>query len=119
MKALRKLGVAGTVIVLGISAFGAGRAVVKAGGPPSPPSPPPWVRADGTTDLSKLPACFVRVGPDGNPVRDSSGQLVCVPAMEIFRSPPPGPGPEDQRVPSVPRPFPGPAAQPVPPVPRP
>jgi len=54
---------------------------------PPPPPAPPGVRPDGSID----PDARVKVyGPDGSPLRDSSGNIVTVP---LFRGPPPVPGP--------------------------
>lgn len=40
--------------------------------------PPPWVRADGTVDESRLPARIGVAGADGEPLQDGAGRYVTV-----------------------------------------
>jgi hypothetical protein len=63
-------------LVLGASAVGL--TTVAAVATPSDPPRPPWVRIDGTTDHSKLPAKIRIVDRNGNIVRDSQGREVLV-----------------------------------------
>lgn len=40
---------------------------------------PPWVRPDGTVDMSAMPACVNIAGPDGEPIKGRDGKPLCVP----------------------------------------
>lgn len=65
------------VVALGLmlAAYGAGSALAAGEGPPPPP---PWVDADGSVDLEKMPACVNVVDSEGELVRTSNGDLLCV-----------------------------------------
>ncbi len=83
----------------------AGAAILVAGGvmtatasdrPPAPPRPP-WVKADGTVDTTKLPDRMPVMGPDGKPAKDASGRQITVdvrppgqPTGQQNKSDPPG-----------------------------
>ena len=86
MRLCKKAATAALLTVAGIGAFGIGAATVRG---TEPPPPPPWVRADGTIDLGKIPACIEAVGPDGKTIVDTTGKPVCVPSRKLFGPPPP------------------------------
>jgi hypothetical protein len=86
MKFLKKLIIAGALLLTATGTYVIGSVVAQAGNPPPPPS---WVKPNGIVDLSKLPECIKRVGPNGELVRDNNGNPVCIPAKELFAPPPP------------------------------
>lgn len=91
---LRKKGfLAGAVLVVGFTSFGVGMAATQDSSPP----PPPWIRADGTLDRSRLPECIIVLGNDGQPVLDGKRKPVCMPSAEIFASPAAPPGEKEPK----------------------
>lgn len=52
------------------------------------PGPPPWVKADGTIDRAKLPACLMQADEHGNPRRDAAGKIVCLDPDKVYGLPP-------------------------------
>jgi hypothetical protein len=74
-------------VVVGIVALvGIGAVLAVAGD--DPPSQPPWVKADGTIDLSKAPDQFEVSGPDGQKVVCGNGRSLKV-RKELLLGPPP------------------------------
>lgn len=45
---------------------------------PAAPPRPPWIKADGTVDRTKLPDRMPVMGPDGKPAEDASGRQITV-----------------------------------------
>lgn len=83
MPSRRNILSAGLLIIAGLSSYGVGAAATQLNTPPTPP----WVRADGTLDRSKLPECIVVLGNDGAPIKNGEGEEVCMPSQELFAPP--------------------------------
>jgi hypothetical protein len=85
----RYLSVAAALVAL----IGAGAVLAVAGD--DPPGPPPWVRSDGTIDLSKAPDEFEVSGPNGTEVVCANGRKLKV-RKELLLGPP-GKTPDELR----------------------
>jgi hypothetical protein len=75
-------------VAVAIAVFVGAAAVLALAGDDAPTAPP-WVRADGTIDVSKAPDEFGVSGPDGEEVVCSNGRRLKV-RKELLLGPPPG-----------------------------
>jgi hypothetical protein len=75
-----------SVVVAVVALVGIAAVLAVAGD--DPPSQPPWVKADGTIDLSKAPDEFEVAGPDGRKVVCGNGRTLKV-RKELLLGPPP------------------------------
>lgn len=67
-----------SVAIILSAGVGAGVAAAAVGASSGPPPAPPWVRPDGTVDVSKLPTRIEVLGGDGRVLRDEAGRPVVV-----------------------------------------
>ena len=75
-----------SVVVAVVALVGIAAVLAVAGD--DPPEQPPWVKADGTIDLSKAPDTFEVSGPDGEKVVCGNGRTLKV-RKELLLGPPP------------------------------
>lgn len=85
--------IAGTVLFGTVAVGTQDRTPARSATLAEPPPTPAWVKANGTVDPSKIPACVGVIGSNGRPVLGRAGEPVCVSRREIMQGPP-GPPPE-------------------------
>ena len=73
------------IVVGGYLGFSGGSVVAEDASQTDPSAP--WVRGNGSIDMSRLPECFTIVDEKGATVLDESGNEVCVPSSELFGPP--------------------------------